>query len=615
MSAPLPNPTEATQSDFLTVIASLPATGEKMLLGKQVKLHDGTVGYVPTAALPPNAALYVNTGSFIKARMTDKDRALKENIEHCLFIMLDDVGTKVDPTRLTVTPTWKIETSPGNYQWGYAYSERPTKIEQSAALVALGKAGLNDPEATNPVRWARIPGSVHKIKGSVSRLAEFNPEARVTLPELLQALGVSLDRPAAIPDWLEPPSEAADPLPVDLVKLRGAMLAIDPDCARGEWVAVGMAWCIEGGDFNSWDQWSAKGSKYPGTVETAKQWESFDTEKKEGVEQVRAGTLYKIAGQHGWTEPLEFKPVKRKTLMSFSLTDKIMENVKAASFLVPNLIVEGSVTALVAETGGGKTAITTHFANKIAATHEAIYINMDASPAQLADQFEQAKRHGWTIIAPDMAGEGGIKAMLEALQEMSTSNEPLTDKVFIVDTLKKVAEMLNKDSIKAFIMLCRRLVAKGATVVLLAHTNKYPDSNGKLIFEGVGDLRSDVDNMIYLYSSIASEGVREVTTAPDKVRAYIKPRSFRIHMLAGITVEECELLHPMTQFDRKILTHALEFINELGALRKELVDYLVSATGHGINKVGDALIRLTDGDTAPLVLKGDRGMAHRYYKK
>lgn len=186
-------PPTATQSEFIAYLDALYPPGEKMLIGKQFVKGDGGTGYIPTEVLTPKTALYVSTGSFIKDRADDdgKLRASAENIEHCAFLMLDDIGTKSKTPGLE--PTWKIETSPGNYQWGYVYSERPTKAEQSAALAALIDAGYCDPGANNPVRWSRIPGSMNlkpKHNGFIARLEAFAPERRFVLSEICAALGV-----------------------------------------------------------------------------------------------------------------------------------------------------------------------------------------------------------------------------------------------------------------------------------------------------------------------------------------------------------------------------------------------------------------------------------------
>ena len=54
--------------------------------------------------------------------------------------MLDDIGTKskVPP----IEPTWIIETSPDNYQWGYTFAldDQPLKGDCSAAIKAIAEA-------------------------------------------------------------------------------------------------------------------------------------------------------------------------------------------------------------------------------------------------------------------------------------------------------------------------------------------------------------------------------------------------------------------------------------------------------------------------------------------
>jgi hypothetical protein len=120
-------------------------------------------------------------------------RASAANCEYVLCMVLDDIGSKSKTPPLA--PTWIMETSPDNYQWGYAFTdEQPTKDEFSAAITAIAEAGYTDAGAINPVRNFRLPGSVN-IKpgkaGFASVLAEFHPERQYTLPQICEALGVT----------------------------------------------------------------------------------------------------------------------------------------------------------------------------------------------------------------------------------------------------------------------------------------------------------------------------------------------------------------------------------------------------------------------------------------
>ena len=108
--------------------------------------------------------------------------------------MLDDIGTKSKEPPLA--PTWIMETSEGSFQWGYAFSEQPSKGDFTAAIKAIAKAGYTDPGATNAVRNFRLPGSINLKPGKnnfASRLVEFHPKREYTLPDICDALGVVPD--------------------------------------------------------------------------------------------------------------------------------------------------------------------------------------------------------------------------------------------------------------------------------------------------------------------------------------------------------------------------------------------------------------------------------------
>jgi hypothetical protein len=107
-------------------------------------------------------------------------------------MVLDDVGTKAITPPLE--PTWKMETSEGSFQWGYVFSEQPTKADFSAAIVAIAEAGYTDMGAINAVRNFRLPGSVNIKPGRdafKSVLREFHPDRDFTLEQICTALNVA----------------------------------------------------------------------------------------------------------------------------------------------------------------------------------------------------------------------------------------------------------------------------------------------------------------------------------------------------------------------------------------------------------------------------------------
>jgi hypothetical protein len=209
-------------NDFTDYVTRLAPDGETFLLVRQKpQLKDGQYQYhadgaikatwpamLPTAKVKPDWAIYGNTASFIIDRFTDGHASARaDNCEYVLVMVLDDVGTKakVPP----IEPTWKMETSPGSFQWGYVFNEQPTKGEFTAAIKAIADAGYTDPGAINAVRNFRLPGSVNLKPGRdnfASVLVEFHPERDFTLPQICEALDVvpgdvsAVHRPIRISD-------------------------------------------------------------------------------------------------------------------------------------------------------------------------------------------------------------------------------------------------------------------------------------------------------------------------------------------------------------------------------------------------------------------------------
>jgi hypothetical protein len=193
--------------EFLDFITKLAPTGETALIVRQkpqlkdgaIQLHaDGAVkctwpAYLPSKGTKAGQAWYGNTASFIVDRFADgRVSASAVNCEYILVMMLDDIGTKSKTPPLE--PTWIMETSEGSFQWGYAFSDQPTKAEFSAAIKAIADAGYTDPGACNPVRNFRLPGSVNLKPDRnhfESRLVEFHPEREYTLGDICEALGVT----------------------------------------------------------------------------------------------------------------------------------------------------------------------------------------------------------------------------------------------------------------------------------------------------------------------------------------------------------------------------------------------------------------------------------------
>jgi hypothetical protein len=158
-----------------------------------------------------------------------------------------------------------------------------------------------------------LPPSIHPQTGQPYRWAGRGHWTR--LPVISQPL---LDL------WMsmltvEAPQPTAPSSEIDWSEIMSALGAISPDCAREEWVQVGMALHYAGTTANNldhaftvWNEWSRPSGKYPGDREMAVQWRSFRTDK---TNTVRLGSLFHLARRTGWSKP----PVDVSTL--FGITD------------------------------------------------------------------------------------------------------------------------------------------------------------------------------------------------------------------------------------------------------------------------------------------------------
>lgn len=145
-------------------------------------------------------------------------RRTPDNCAALYVLLVDDVGTKIDPARPTGIlgqPTYRIETSPGNEQWGYLLDPPDRDPMHAEALVqAMLRAFTADAAGRN--RVARLPYGTNGKNGFVTRMADWDPDRRMT-PEAaytaLEAVPVNpsdLAHPDALPIDQDPTIRALE---------------------------------------------------------------------------------------------------------------------------------------------------------------------------------------------------------------------------------------------------------------------------------------------------------------------------------------------------------------------------------------------------------------------
>lgn len=142
-----------------------------------------------------NANNYFSLASF-NANASGQYRRQKSNFNALHAVMLDDIGSKVALDRLTLKPSWLLETSLGNFQAGYVFKEPITDGRVADDLMnSIIKAGMCDPGAGGPqARLARLPVGLNGKYDPTHacRLIEWAPDLRYSVRELVDGLHLEL---------------------------------------------------------------------------------------------------------------------------------------------------------------------------------------------------------------------------------------------------------------------------------------------------------------------------------------------------------------------------------------------------------------------------------------
>jgi hypothetical protein len=292
------------------------------------------------------------------------------------------------------------------------------------------------------------------------------------------------------------------------------------------------------------------------------------------------------------------------------LREEDVEKMANAEFLIPDMIVRGHVAAYVAPGNGGKTTIFIYLCEKLVAMKlKVLYINVDGSPGDLKRHYIHASKFGYQVIAPDARDGKSTMDVLAKLRAIAESSAQCDDCVFILDTLKKFVDVIDKRQAKELYKLMRTLTVKGATICLLGHCNKYKDDDGQAIFEGTADLRNDLDELIYLDSyKNETSNCLEITTRPDKVRAEFSPKSYMIHLDDRSVTEPGRVFNVLSKEDRSLLDLIKGAIEDDNRSQKDIIAWVKPKTKEGDKKIRSALLRHSQGDNAEIkVASAGRG--------
>ena len=185
-------------------------------------LDSGRHGWIASFRGDPNAVaadawagqLYVGTANqqlLIDKRSDDNNyysvarlalgdgrpRRSKSAFDSLAVLVADDA----DPTELNGTPSFVIETSPGNHQIGVLLDEADPATRDAGLIDAVMQAMADarliraDSSGNNAVRYCRLPTGTNGKGGrsAAVRLQSWNPGNKLTLEDALGVFGLDLD--------------------------------------------------------------------------------------------------------------------------------------------------------------------------------------------------------------------------------------------------------------------------------------------------------------------------------------------------------------------------------------------------------------------------------------
>lgn len=276
---------------------------------------------------------------------------------------------------------------------------------------------------------------------------------------------------------------------------------IDPDCSHDDWLHAGMGTHHEtgGAGFELWDQWSAKGSKYPGTEALQRRWDSFG---KNPDRLVTMRTVMKLAGMSsapGSADPDEFESLVDQETQAVEkgikpprfefLPAHEFANVTALPWIIKGVLPKAGLAVMYGASGSGKSFAALDMSMAIARGSEwrmrrvkqgrVAYIAAEGADGFRKRLVAYAKSKDVDLSTIPMTVLKGSPNMMEVKDavdlavgvEMSGGAD-----VIVVDTFAQVTPGANENAgehIGKALGHCKRLhELTGALVLLIHHSGK-----------------------------------------------------------------------------------------------------------------------------------------------
>ena len=226
----------------------------------------------------------------------------------------------------------------------------------------------------------------------------------------------------------------------------------------------------------------------------------------------------------------------------YDITDEDIESLQDDEWLYENMVVGQHLTLIVADANGGKTTIMfQEVCRQIALSggHKIFYFDEDSPRGEIKRKGRLIREWGLKgkmiyLNSANKNYESDMDLITADIQKSIDARENCTNVVIVFDTLRRFGSPNGKGNsakeANGYTKLLSDFASKcGATCVLLGHCNKNRNDAGKLVFEGMTDLRANVDNLL-IFDTIGSsdDGCQQIKVYADKKRACFEDSYFKI---------------------------------------------------------------------------------------
>lgn len=324
---------------------------------------------------------------------------------------------------------------------------------------------------------------------------------------------------------------------IDADEARELLDRIDPDIGYEDWLRVGMGLHHEFGDegLALWDDWSCRGSKYPGVGGLEPHWRSFG---HHGGPQITMRTVHKLAGGGQPASPEDFEALEH-TLRSQAAPDDDSDlkfpaqtigqftKGKKLSWIVKGVIPQAQVGVVYGAPGSGKTFAVLDMTLAIARGQPrwndkhvkpgpVVYLCAEGAFG-LSERLVAYGNHfgvdtdalPFRVIdaSPNLLDVPDVKHVVKSVKRVEARlGAPV--RVIVVDTLAQVTPGANENAAEDMgraLAHCKRLhEATGAMVLLIHHSGKDASKGAR----GWSGLRGACDVEIEVARSEADKHLR-----------------------------------------------------------------------------------------------------------